>query len=191
MNSSLGTNNLLIIIGLTPLIALTNSAINSFAIGLVVIIVFIISSIATNFFKKYLIEANNIIILIVITATVITVIDRFMQIHTPIVHSGIKFFLPLIAVNSFIYNYTNNFKRTDGILSFTLNGTKKWLKIYFILIMIGMVREIFGRGTLFNQPILTSDPAVDPVILISSPAGAFLMAGFGLVIFFKIKNKND
>ncbi len=191
MNNNSKTNDLLIIIGLLPFIALTNSAINSLAIGLVVIIVFIISSIIANLFKKYLIKSNSTIILIIISATISSLIDQFMQIHIPSVHSGIELFLPLTAVSSFLFNYINNFKNTDEILSFTFNGVKKWSKISLIFLVVGMVREIFGRGTLFNQPVLSSDPAANPVIILGAPSGAFIITAFVLAIFFKVKRKNE
>lgn len=191
MNNNSKTNDLLIIIGLTPFIALTNSAINSLAIGLVVIIVFIISSIIANLFKKYLIKSNSTLLLIIISATIASLIDQFMQIHTPSVHSEIELFLPLTAVSSFLFNSIHNFKNTDEILNFTFNGAKKWSKILLILIMVGIIREIFGRGTLFNQPVLSSDPAANPVIILSAPPGAFIITAFCLTIFFKIRRKNE
>ncbi|MGQ9464914.1 MAG: Rnf-Nqr domain containing protein [bacterium] len=187
MNNDSRNNILLITLGITPLLALTDSAINIFTIGLVILIVFVISSIVVNFLRKYFIKSSPLILLIIITATITTIIDQFMQIHKPVIRSEIDIFLPLTAINSFIFHHINRHNNSDKILASTFNGIKKWLGIFVLLLIISIFRELMGKGTLFNQPFLTSQSGLNLLILVSAPPGAFIITAIVLAIFFSLK----
>lgn len=191
MNNDSKNSILLIALGVTPLMALTDSAVNTFTIGLVILIVFVISSIAVNFLRKYFIKSSPFILFIIITATITTIIDQFMQIHKPVVRSEIDIFLPLTAINSFIFYHINHPNNSDKILASTFDGLKKWFSIFALLLIISIFRELLGKGTLFNQPVLTSQSGLNLSILVSAPPGAFILTAMVLAIFFPWKKQEN
>jgi len=190
MNENPKADGLLIVLGVIPIIALTDSVINTFAIGFTTLIVLIFSSIFFAFEKKYINESNSFIVLIIITATITTISDHLLQIHLPAIRSDINIFLPLITVNSFVLYYIKKYKYPNSVLKFTFYGIKKCLVIFLVIFVIGLCREILGKGTLFNLHVLTSDLEAKPIIIVDSPPGAFIMTAIVLILFNIIKNKN-
>lgn len=187
MNNNSRNNILLIILGITPLMALTDSAVNTLTIGLLILVVFVISSIVVNFVRKYFIKSSSSLFLIIITSTITTIIDQLMQIHKPVVRSEIDIFLPLIAINNFIFYHINRHDNFDVILVSTFNGVKKWFSIFSLLLIISIFRELLGKGTLFNQQVFVSQSGLNLFILASAPPGAFILTAIVLAIFFSFK----
>lgn len=191
MNNNSRNNILLIILGTTPLMALTDSAVNTLTIGLLILIVFVISSIVVNFVRKYFIKSSSSLFLIIITSTITTIIDQLMQIHKPVVRSEIDIFLPLTAINSFIFYHINCHNNSDKILVSTFNGVKNWFGIFCLLLIISIFRELLGKGTLFNQQVYTSQSGLSLFTLVSAPPGAFILTAIVLAIFFSFKKEKN
>ena len=81
--------------------------------------------------------------------------------------------VPLVAVNCLILHRAEHFAVRNGIGSALADGLGMGLGYVLAMTLVGCVRELLGRGTLFGTRIL----AEGPLLLAVLPAGGFLCLG--------------
>ncbi len=191
MNGVSKADELLIILGVVPLIALTDSAINTLGISLTMLVIFFLSSLVCSLLPKSKDVSIRFLLIIIVTATMTTIADTIMRIHLTTIYSNAVLFLPLTAVNSFLVYHlrTHEIKRKPFSLATAVS--KKFIFVIVVLLTIGIIREIIGKGTLFNQPILTPDPEAKLFVIANSPAGALVITAIILGLRNLCRKKTD
>jgi len=92
------------LLGLCPVLAVTNSAINGLAMGLATTFVLLSSGIFISLLRKIIPHQVRIASFIVIIATFVTVADRFLAAYFPEISKDLGPYVPLIVVNCIAFN---------------------------------------------------------------------------------------
>ena len=169
------------ILGMCPALAVTNSAINGLAMGVATTCVLILSNLLISVFRNVIPNQVRITAFIVIIATLVQVIDFFMAAIVPDVHKELGAFIALIVVNCIILGRAESFAAKNNPWLSVLDGTGMGLGFTFALLVIGIIREILGNGSLFNISLF--GPKFEPWVIMILPPGGFLTLGFLLLIF--------
>ena len=85
------------VLGMCPMLAVTNSAINALAMGLATLFVLVGSSFLVSSFRKLIPKQVRISCFIIIIATFVTVADYTLLALVPKVHKELGAFIPLIV----------------------------------------------------------------------------------------------
>jgi H+/Na+-translocating ferredoxin:NAD+ oxidoreductase subunit E len=170
------------LLGLCPVLAVTNSATNGMAMGLATTFVLLSSSTIISLIRKIIPHQVRIASYIVIIATFVTVADRFLAAYFPIISKSLGPYVPLIVVNCLILGRQEAFSSKNGVWKSLLDSSGMGLGFCFVLIALGGFREIFGSGSFFGITILGD--WFTPWMVMILPPGAFL----GLGIFIGIAN---
>uniref|UniRef100_A0A7V3VUK0 Electron transport complex subunit RsxE n=1 Tax=candidate division WOR-3 bacterium TaxID=2052148 RepID=A0A7V3VUK0_UNCW3 len=179
MNKKFVDYKTLFLLGVIPLIALTDSALNGLRIGILLLILYIISSIITPILSIFY-EPYKSIVIVIITTTIASIMNSFLNHRFHWFSDNLGIFIFLIPVNSLLINNLKNFNNIKGFIA----GAKDFLIVVSFLLIIGFIREIFGRGTLLNQPLLNDDPESFLLLPFSSACGGFIISGT-VWFFFK------
>ncbi|MFT5386119.1 MAG: electron transport complex protein RnfE, partial [Saprospiraceae bacterium] len=104
------------VLGMCPALAVTNTAINSLAMGLATAFVLLCSSILVSSLKSIIPKQVRITAYIIIIATFVTVVDFALAAFTPAIHKELGAFIALIVVNCLILGRQESFasKNTVG-----------------------------------------------------------------------------
>lgn len=177
------------VLGMCPMLAVTNSAINAIAMGLATFFVLVGSSTLVSLFKNFIPKQVRISCYIIIIATFVTVADYTLQALIPEVHKELGAFVPLIVVNCMILGRQEAFasKHPVGLAIADALGTA--IGFLFALFTLGAVREILGNGTLFGFSLFGA--GFEPWIVMLLPPGGFLMLGLILLFFNWLQEKKD
>lgn len=190
MNFKYKESELVIILGLTPFIFLTDSAVHSLAISVLVLITLFFSSLILRPVEKYIKEPEKTIILLIITATIATILGGFLSHNIPELYNELGIFIPLIAVNSYIFYSLKKIDSKSSGIKYGFSLMKKYLLALFILFIVGLLREIFGKGMILNKPFLNDDPEKTLILFFSSPIGAFIITGIVIAFYGLVRRKN-
>jgi len=90
------------VLGMCPMLAVTNSAINALAMGLATLFVLVGSSFLVSCFRNLIPKQVRISCFIIIIATFVTVADYTLLALVPKVHKELGAFIPLIVANCMI-----------------------------------------------------------------------------------------
>ncbi|MBD3309118.1 electron transport complex subunit RsxE, partial [candidate division KSB3 bacterium] len=116
----------------------------------------------------------------VIIATFVTVADRFLAAMFPPISKALGPYVPLIVVNCIILGRQEAFASKNPVSRSVLDAVVMGGGFLITLTILGLVREIFGSGSIFGLQILGE--WFKPWVVMILPAGAFLSLGIGLGI---------
>ena len=170
------------LLGLCPVLAVTNSAINGLAMGLATTFVLVTSSIIISSIRNVIPNQVRIPSFIVIIATFVTVADRFLAAFFPLISKDLGPYVPLIVVNCIILGRQEAFSSKNSIFRSILDSTGMSVGFIIVLVALGGFREILGSSSIFGMTLLGEWFA--PWMVMILPPGAFL----GLGIFIGISN---
>jgi len=169
------------VLGMCPTLAVTNTAINSLAMGLATTFVLLSSSILVSALRKVIPKQVRITAYIIIIATFVTVVDFALAAFLPAIHKELGAFIALIVVNCLILGRQEAFASKNNVGLSILDALGMSIGFTFALLCIGIPREILGSGSLFNIPLFGS--SFEPWIVMILPPGGFFTLGFLLLGF--------
>ncbi|MDT8424510.1 MAG: electron transport complex subunit E [Methyloprofundus sp.] len=196
LSNGLWHNNqaLVALLGLCPLLAVSNSVINSLGLGLATTLTLIVSNLLVSSLRRFILPEIRLALFVLIIAGVVTMIELIMHAWFYQLYKILGIFIPLIVTNCAIIGRAEVFASKNPIMPSVLDGLAMGLGFSFALILLGGFREILGSGTLFAQAdLLFGEAAKDwqidifednsGVLLAILPPGAFI--GLGLLIALK------
>jgi len=175
------------VLGMCPALAVSNTAINSMAMGLATTFVLVFSSILVSSMRNLIPNQVRLTAYIVIIATMVTVIDFLLAAIVPDIHKTLGAFIALIVVNCIILGRQEAFAAKNNVKRSALDALGMGLGFTFALLCIGSIREILGSGTLFNVPLFSDK--FEPWVIMILPPGGFFTLGFLLLFINWYKQK--
>ncbi|SPY33434.1 electron transport complex subunit E [Pasteurella canis] len=186
------------LLGLCPLLAVSNNITNALGLGLATMLVLIFSNTVVSLFRKQIPHEIRIPIYVMIIATTVTMVQLLMNAYTYSLYQSLGIFIPLIVTNCIVIGRAEAFASKNLLSHAIFDGFSMGLGMCLSLVVLGAIREILGNGTLFDGiEHLLGDWAKDlrielfqldsHFLLAILPPGAFI----GLALMLAMKNFID
>jgi electron transport complex protein RnfE len=177
------------VLGMCPMLAVTNSAINAVAMGMATFFVLVGSSFLVSTFRHLIPKQVRISCFIIIIATFVTIADYTLLAVVPTVHRELGAFIPLIVANCLILGRQEAFASRYPTKLAVMDAMGMASGFLLALLSLGMVREILGSGALFGVDLFGEN--FEPWVIMILPPGGFLTLGVILLFFNWFKYKKD
>jgi electron transport complex protein RnfE len=182
------------LLGLCPTLAVTTSVVNGVSLGLATALVMAASNGAVSPVRKLVPAEIRVPVFILVIAALVTVIDLTIHGFAEPLHKVLGIFIPLIVVNCIVLARVESFAAKNPPAPAILDGFMMGLGLTFVLGILGGMRELIGKGTLFSGLDLAFGPSFKPYVLTLIadyqgfllailPPGAFL--GLACLIAFR------
>jgi electron transport complex protein RnfE len=179
------------LLGLCPTLAVTTTAVNGISLGLATALVMAASNGAVSPVRKLVPSEIRVPVFILIIAALVSIIDMSINAFAHPLHKVLGIFIPLIVVNCIVLARVESFAAKNTFVPSVLDGFMMGIGLTLVLGLLGGMREIIGKGTLFSgldlvfgpaakQFVLTVIPDYHGFLLAVLPPGAFL--GLGVLI---------
>lgn len=176
------------LLGLCPLLAISNSVVNGVSLGLATTLVMAFTGITVASVRQFVPNEVRIPVFILIIAVLVTVIQFLMNAYMYSLYVVLGIFIPLIVTNCIILARVEAFASKNPALESTLDGLAMGLGLTAVLAVLGGIREIFGHGTLLSgidmvfgeaakSWVITIVPDYHGFLLAILPPGAFIALG--------------
>ncbi|MFC3533586.1 electron transport complex subunit E [Vogesella facilis] len=186
------------LLGLCPVLAISNNVVNALALGLATTVVTALSGTAVASVRHLVPSEIRNPILIMIIATLVTCVDLAMNAWLHELYLVLGIFIPLITTNCIVMARAEAFAARNRVRAALLDGAMMGLGLTAVLVVLGGLRELVGKGTLLAGAdklfgsaghALTLQLAPDgyQFLLALLPPGAFL----GLALLIAAKNALD
>ena len=186
---------LVVLLGLCPLLAVTNTLINGLALGLATMLTLMLSNLCVSAMRGLLRAEIRIPAFVLIIASVVTVIELMMNAFFYDLFRVLGIFIPLIVTNCAIIGRAEAFASRNSPLPSLVDGFATGLGFCITLVLLGALRELIGQGTLLagaemllgewgQHLTLTIVPDHPGFLLAILPPGAFL----GLALLIAARN---
>ena len=188
------------LLGLCPLLAVTNTLTNALGLGLATLFVVIASNILISLIRHHVPKAIRIPVFVMIIASLVSCIQLLMNAYTYQLYLSLGIFIPLIVTNCMIIGRAEAFASKNNVKHSAFDGLMMGLGFTAVLILLGAGREILAQGTLFDGiETLLGDWAsfmtitlynTDTSFLLAAlPPGAFILMGLIIALKNFIDNK--
>jgi len=182
------------LLGLCPLLGVSNSVVNALGLGIATIAVLTFSNIAVSLFRRQMTEAIRLPVFVMVIASLTTCVELLMQAYTYELYKILGIFIPLIVTNCIILGRADAYASKHGMAPAALDGFMMGTGFTLVLVLLGGVRELVGQGTLFANMHLLFGPVAEnwqmtvipnykKFLFAILPPGAFVFMGF--LIAFK------
>jgi Na+-translocating ferredoxin:NAD+ oxidoreductase subunit E len=169
------------LLGMCPVLAVSNTARNALAMGLATLFVLVLSNGLVSSLRRFVPKQVRIATYILIIATFVTIVDLLIQAISLDLHKALGAFISLIVVNCLILGRAEAFASRNTVGLALLDGLGMGAGFTFGLLCLGAVREVLGFGTLFGVAVMPQ--AFQPWVVMILPGGGFFtLAGWLLVI---------
>ena len=196
IENGLWKNNqaLVALLGLCPLLAVTNNVVNAISLGLATTFVLAASNLSVSLFRNHIRKEVRIPIFVLLIASFVTLVDLIMQSFFYDMYLILGIFVPLIVTNCAILARAEAFASKNTWDKSVIDGLMMGVGFTLVLVLLGAMRELIGNGTLFDQAdLIFGEVGLNlKVILIDQykgtliallPPGAFI--GLGLIVALK------
>jgi electron transport complex protein RnfE len=177
------------LLGMCPVLAVTNSVINALAIGLASTGVLVLSSTIVSAARRLIPKQVRIASYILIIATFVTVTEYVLQAISYEVHKALGAFIALIVVNCAILGRAEAFASRNSIGKSILDALGMGIGFTIACLSLGVVRELLGNGSLAGYPVF--GPSFEPWIIMILPPGAFFVLGAWLLLFNWLRERQE
>lgn len=169
------------LLGMCPVLAVTNSAINALAMGLASTFVLVASNSLVSMMRHFIPKQVRIATYIIIIATFVTMVDYAIQAISLELYNALGAFIQLIVVNCMILGRAEAYASKQRLGATIINGLGMGAGFTFALLFLGIVREIMGAGELFGFALFSEN--FQPWVIMILPPGGFFVLGAWLLIF--------
>jgi electron transport complex protein RnfE len=169
------------LLGMCPVLAVSNSAINALAMGLATTFVLVSSNVLVSLLRRMVPKQVRIATFIVIIATFVTMVDYAIQAISLDLYNALGAFIQLIVVNCVILGRAEAYASRQRLLPTVINALGMGAGFTFALLCLGSVREILGAGSLFGVQLFGAD--FQPWVVMILPPGGFFVLGTWLLLF--------
>ena len=171
----------IMLLGMCPVLAVTNSVINALAMGLASTFVLFMSSTLVSILRKWIPKQVRIASFILIIATFVTVVEYVIQAISLDLHKALGAFISLIVVNCMILGRSEAFASRNSIGRSMLDALGMGLGFTIACLCLGFVRELLGSGSIAGVSVLPA--SFEPWTIMILPGGAFFVLGGWLLLF--------
>ena len=176
------------LLGLCPLLAISNSVVNALSLGLATTLVMALSGSAVAAIREIIPNEARIPVYVLIIAVLVTIVQFLMNAYVYSLYLVLGIFIPLIVTNCIVLARAEAFASKNGIRASALDGIAMGLGLTAVLTILGGVREILGHGTLLSgidmvfgeaakSWVITVVPNYHGFLLAILPPGAFIALG--------------
>ena len=173
------------VLGMCPMLAVSNTAVNGLAMAGATFFVLVCSSTLISLLRRFIPKQVRISTFIIIIATFVTVIDFTLEALVPDVHRELGAFISLIVVNCLILGRQEAFASRNPVRLAVVDAVGMGLGFAIALFSLASLREVLGNGSIFGVSLF--GPNFEPWVVMILPPGGFLMLGMLLLVFAWVK----
>ena len=139
------------LLGLCPLLAVTNTAVNALGLAIATLFVLTASNTIVSITRRALQPELRIPAYVLIIAALVTATELAFHAYAPTLHARLGIFLPLIVTNCAIVARAEAFASRQPVGRAFADGLAHGLGFGWVLVIVGALRELVGHGTLFRD----------------------------------------
>ena len=187
-------------LGLCPLLAVSNTVVNALGLGLATIMVLILSNMSVSLIRNIVRPEIRLPVFVVIIASAVTTIELIIHAWFHELYLVLGIFIPLIVTNCAIIARAESFASKNTVGKSMFDGLMTGLGFALVLVTLGALREIIGMGTLFSNAHIMFGEGMqwltievfsnyEGFLLAVLPPGAFMGLAVLLALHNLINNK--
>jgi Na+-transporting NADH:ubiquinone oxidoreductase subunit D len=165
------------ILGICSALAVSNTVANALAMGAGVTFVLLATALLISLLRPLIPSRVRMITYMIVIATFVIVVDRVLKATFPDISQAIGPYVGLIITNCIIMGRAEAFYSQNGLGQSLLDAAANGFGYTYTLVVIAIVREALGFGTILGIQIMP-DGFTPWVVMAMAPGAFFVLAVF-------------
>jgi Na+-transporting NADH:ubiquinone oxidoreductase subunit D len=163
------------VLGICSSLAVTNLMFNTLLMCLGLLWATALTSATVSALRTYTPQRVRMIVQVLLAAVYVIVVDIVFRAQFPDVHKVIGPYVGLIITNCIIMGRAEAFAVKNPVLPSLLDGLGAGLGYSAVLMLVALIREVLGFGTVFGVPVPWREAWWHPWTIMVMPPGAFFV----------------
>ena len=142
------------VLGICSALAVTSQLKPSIVMGLAVTIITAFANVIISLLRNTIPNRIRIIVQLVVVAALVTVVSQILKSYVYDVSVQLSVYVGLIITNCILMGRLEAFAMTNKVGPSFLDGLSNGIGYAYILVAVGGIRELFGRGTLLGYQVV-------------------------------------
>lgn len=174
-------------LGMCPTMAVTNTVINGFSMGVTTTFVLVGSAFFVSMFRKYVPGEVRLTTSILVIAAFTSLADMFVAALAPSIYKALGAFIALIVSNCILLARMEVFAQKRPVGRSVLDSLGTGIGFTLGLSMVASIREILGNGSFAGFSLF--GPHFQPWLIFMLPPGGFMTLGIRLLVLSAIRTR--
>ncbi|GAA0206250.1 NADH:ubiquinone reductase (Na(+)-transporting) subunit D [Kangiella japonica] len=169
------------VLGICSALAVTSKLETALVMSLALTVVVALSNMLISMIRKQIPSSIRIIVQMTIIASLVILVDQVLKAYAYEVSKQLSVFVGLIITNCIVMGRAEAYAMKNGPFMSLLDGIGNGLGYSVLLIVVGIIRELFGSGELLGYTILPSTANggwYETNGMLVLPASSFFIIGF-------------
>jgi len=163
------------VLGICSALAVTNLVTNTLVMTVGVTLVTAFSSFTVSLLKNFIPSRVRMIVQVLIIAFYVIIVDIILRAYAPEISKSLGPYVGLIITNCIIMGRAEAFALSNPPLLSFWDGATSGFGYMTVLMVIAIIRELLGFGTLLGYPIVPE--GFTPWTIMVTPPSAFFLLG--------------
>lgn len=142
------------VLGICSALAVTVKLETTLVMAVAVTFVLAFANLSVSLIRQWIPSSIRIIVQMTIIASLVILVDQFLRAYLFEVSKQLSVFVGLIITNCIVMGRAEAFAMKNGPWASLLDGIGNGLGYSIILVTVGVIRELFGSGSLLGFQIL-------------------------------------
>ncbi len=169
------------ILGICSALAVTTTLATALTMSVSLTVVLTLAAGIISVIRRHIPDTIRLIVQIVIVASLVIVIDQILQAYFADISRALSVYVGLITTNCLVLGRTEAYARFHAPIPSMVDAFGNGLGYSLVLIVIGAIRELFGKGQLFGVqmlPLASEGGWFTPLsLMLLAPSAFFLLGG--------------
>ncbi len=169
------------VLGICSALAVTTKLDKALVMGVALTLVTAFSSMFISMIRNHIPSSVRIIVQMTIIASLVIVVDQILKAYAYNVAKELSVFVGLIITNCIVMGRAEAYAMKSPPLMSFLDGIGNGLGYTVLLVIVAVIRELFGSGTLLGVeilPLVSAGGWYMPMgLLLMPPSAFFIIAG--------------
>jgi Na+-transporting NADH:ubiquinone oxidoreductase subunit D len=168
------------VLGICSALAITTKLETALVMSLALTTVVAFSNLFISMIRNQIPSSVRIIIQMTIIASLVIVVDQILKAYSYEISKQLSVFVGLIITNCIVMGRAEAYAMKSPPLMSFLDGIGNGLGYSVVLLTVGFIRELFGKGSLFGVdiiPLVQNGGWYQPMGLLILPPSAFFIIG--------------
>jgi len=137
-------------------LGVTNKVSNAIAIGLGFTFVLVVTAGIISGMRNYIPNRARIIIYMIVISSFVIIVDRFLRAYYPSVAEALGPYIGLIITSCILMGRLEEFALKNNVLYSMLDAFASGMAFAYTLLLVSVIREFFGFGTILDIKVSPS-----------------------------------
>ena len=161
-------------LGICSALAVSNKVENAIAMGAGVTFVLLATAVIISSLRSMIPQRVRIITYMITIASFVIIVQKFLDAFSPTISEALGPYVALIITNCIIMGRAEAFYVTNSVRFSVIDAVSNGIAYTYTLVLIAVVREILGFGTLLGFQV-TPDGWMKWGVMTMAPGGFFLL----------------